>query len=102
MVSADAGYRAIAYDRRGFGRSSQRWSGYDEDTLADDLACVIEHTGARDAVLIGFSMGGGGRAPHVAPWRQGAGKWGQAYLAGMLAASLAGRVGSGSVVTSSR
>jgi non-heme chloroperoxidase len=59
MAIADAGYRAIAYDRRGFGRSSQPWSGYDYDTLADDLAAVIEHTGAQDAVLAGFSMGGG-------------------------------------------
>ena len=59
MALADAGYRAIAYDRRGFGRSSQPWSGYDYDTLADDLAAVIEQTGAKDAVLVGFSMGGG-------------------------------------------
>ncbi len=59
MAIADAGHRAIAYDRRGFGRSSQPWSGYDYDTFADDLAAVIEHTGARDAVIAGFSMGGG-------------------------------------------
>ena len=59
MALADSGYRAIAYDRRGFGRSSQPWSGYDYDTLADDLAAVIEQTGAKDAVLAGFSMGGG-------------------------------------------
>ena len=59
MALADAGYRAIAYDRRGFGRSSQPWSGYDYDTLADDLAAVIEQTGARDATIVGFSMGGG-------------------------------------------
>lgn len=59
MALADAGYRAISYDRRGFGRSSQPWSGYDYDTLADDLAAVIEQTGAQDAVLAGFSMGGG-------------------------------------------
>ena len=59
MAIADAGYRAIAYDRRGFGRSSQPWTGYDYDTLADDLAAVIEQTGAHDAVLAGFSMGGG-------------------------------------------
>ncbi len=59
MALADAGYRAIAYDRRGFGRSSQPWSGYDYDTFADDLATVIEHTGAKDATLVGFSMGGG-------------------------------------------
>ena len=59
MAIADAGFRAISYDRRGFGRSSQPWTGYDYDTLADDLAAVIEQTGAQDAVLAGFSMGGG-------------------------------------------
>ena len=59
MAIANAGYRAIAYDRRGFGRSSQPWSGYDYDTLTDDLAAVIEQTGAQDATLLGFSMGGG-------------------------------------------
>ncbi|MEO7913495.1 MAG: alpha/beta hydrolase [Roseiflexaceae bacterium] len=56
---AHAGFRAIAYDRRGFGRSDQPWSGYEYDTLADDLAAVIEQTGATDAALFGFSMGGG-------------------------------------------
>lgn len=59
MVAADNGLRAIAYDRRGFGRSGQPWDGYDYDTLADDLADVIEATGAADAALLGFSMGGG-------------------------------------------
>jgi non-heme chloroperoxidase len=59
MAIADAGLRAIAYDRRGFGRSDQPWSGYEYDTLADDLASVIEVTGATDAALVGFSMGGG-------------------------------------------
>ena len=59
IAIADAGYRAIAYDRRGFGRSSQPWLGYDYDTLADDLAAVIEQTGAQNATLVGFSMGGG-------------------------------------------
>lgn len=59
MALANAGYRAISYDRRGFGRSSQPWSGYDYDTLADDLAAVIDQTGAKDATLVGFSMGGG-------------------------------------------
>jgi pimeloyl-ACP methyl ester carboxylesterase len=56
---ANAGMRAIAYDRRGFGRSEQPWDGYDYDTLADDLASVIQQTEARDATLVGFSMGGG-------------------------------------------
>ena len=59
VVIAGSGYRVIAYDRRGFGRSSQPWGGYDYDTLADDVATVIQQTGAKDAVLIGFSMGGG-------------------------------------------
>ena len=59
MAIADAGFRTIAYDRRGFGRSDQPWGGYDYDTLADDLADVLEATGAADAALIGFSMAGG-------------------------------------------
>ena len=56
---AQSGFRTIAYDRRGFGRSSQPWSGYDYDTFADDLAAVISQTGAQNAILVGFSMGGG-------------------------------------------
>jgi pimeloyl-ACP methyl ester carboxylesterase len=59
MAIAGAGMRAIAYDRRGFGRSDQPWGGYDYDTLAADLDAVIEETGAEDAALVGFSMGGG-------------------------------------------
>ena len=59
MAVAAAGMRAIAYDRRGFGGSSQPWTGYDYDTLSDDLAAVMEATGARAAALVGFSMGGG-------------------------------------------
>ena len=57
---ANAGYKAIAYDRRGFGRSQQPWQGYDYDTFADDLADVMAAHGATDNVaLVGFSMGGG-------------------------------------------
>lgn len=59
MAVADAGFRSIFYDRRGFGRSTHPWGGYDYNTLADDLAAVIEQTGATDATLVGFSMGGG-------------------------------------------
>ena len=57
---AGAGFRVIAYDRRGFGRSGQPWGGYDYDTLSDDLADVMQAAGAdRDATIVGFSMGGG-------------------------------------------
>jgi pimeloyl-ACP methyl ester carboxylesterase len=59
MEIAATGMRAIAYDRRGFGLSDQPWDGYDYDTLSDDLADVMTQTGARDAALVGFSMGGG-------------------------------------------
>ncbi len=59
VAFAEAGYRVIAYDRRGFGRSEQPFSGYDYDTLTDDLAAVIKETGATDATVVGFSMGGG-------------------------------------------
>ncbi|GAB5519217.1 MAG: alpha/beta hydrolase [Rhodothermales bacterium] len=55
----EAGYRAIVYDRRGFGRSEQPWAGYDYDTLSDDLADVMAATHAEAATLVGFSMGGG-------------------------------------------
>ena len=57
---AEAGYRTIAYDRRGFGKSDHAPKGYDYDTFADDLADVMAETGTTDDVaLVGFSMGGG-------------------------------------------
>lgn len=57
---AQDGYRVIAYDRRGFGRSEQPFSGYDYDTFSDDLADVMQATEiSEDAAIIGFSMGGG-------------------------------------------
>ena len=52
-------YRVIAYDRRGFGKSSQPWDGYDYDTLTDDLKEIIEQLQLENATLVGFSMGGG-------------------------------------------
>jgi len=78
MALADNGFRAISYDRRGFGRSHQPWSGYDYDTLADDLAAVLEHTKASDATLLGFSMGGGEVARYLS--RHGSSKVQQAIL----------------------
>ena len=56
---AEAGFRTIAYDRRGFGRSDQPWQGYDYGTMADDLKSVIETLKLQDVALVGFSMGGG-------------------------------------------
>jgi non-heme chloroperoxidase len=53
------GYRVIAYDRRGFGRSDQPTLGYDYDTFAGDLKVLMDHLDLSDAVLVGFSMGTG-------------------------------------------
>jgi non-heme chloroperoxidase len=55
----DAGYRVIAYDRRGFGESSRPTLGYDYDTFASDLNILMEHLDLTDTVLVGFSMGTG-------------------------------------------
>ncbi len=66
MGIAGAGYRTIAYDRRGFGRSSQPWNGYNYDDLADDLAAVIDYADAPEVTLVGFSMGGGEVARYMA------------------------------------
>lgn len=51
--------RVIAYDRRGFGKSTQTWDGYDYDTLADDLKAVLDTLNLNNVTLVGFSMGGG-------------------------------------------
>lgn len=82
MALADNGFRAISYDRRGFGRSQQPWDGYDYDTLADDLAAVLAHTEAADATLLGFSMGGGEIARYLS--RHGAAHVKQAILIGSI------------------
>jgi pimeloyl-ACP methyl ester carboxylesterase len=58
LIAAN-GFRAIAHDRRGHGRSSQPWDGNDMDTYADDLAELIEELDLRDIILIGHSTGGG-------------------------------------------
>src|SRR5437588_1905561 len=59
LFVASQGYRAIAHDRRGHGRSSQPWDGNDMDTYADDLAALIDALDLKDAVLVGHSTGGG-------------------------------------------
>tara|TARA_B100000508_G_C11443428_1_gene270072 strand:- start:240 stop:1070 length:831 start_codon:yes stop_codon:yes gene_type:complete len=55
----EAGYRCIAYDRRGFGHSDAPWEGYDYDTFAEDLNEIITQLELKDVTLVGFSMGGG-------------------------------------------
>ncbi|WP_242165199.1 alpha/beta hydrolase [Lysobacter sp. M15] len=65
LFLADHGYRVIAHDRRGHGRSSQPWDGNDMDHYADDLATVIDTLDLKDAVLVGFSTGGGEVARYV-------------------------------------
>jgi non-heme chloroperoxidase len=59
MLVASNGFRGIAHDRRGGGRSSQPWNGNDLDHYADDLAALIESLDLRDAILVGHSTGGG-------------------------------------------
>jgi non-heme chloroperoxidase len=56
---AERGYRCIAFDRRGHGKSTRAFSGYDFDTLADDLAAVMDAFDLRDAILVGHSVGTG-------------------------------------------
>lgn len=75
---ADAGFRVIAYDRRGFGRSEQTWDGYDYDTFADDLDAVIDQCEAEGAAIVGFSMGGGEVARYLS--RHGSSKVSKAAL----------------------
>src|SRR5690606_39562154 len=62
---ADKGYRAIAHDRRGHGRSSQPWDGNDMDHYADDLADVLKTLKLKDVTLVGFSTGGGEVARYI-------------------------------------
>ncbi|MGJ3440191.1 alpha/beta hydrolase [Pseudomonas sp. Je.1.5.c] len=55
----DQGFRVVAHDRRGHGRSSQVWDGHDMDHYADDVAAVVDHLGTQGAVHVGHSTGGG-------------------------------------------
>ena len=66
-----AGFRAITYDRRGFGASSQPWNGYDYDTFAADLDALLRYKDLRDVTLVGFSMGGGEVARYISRYGTG-------------------------------
>jgi len=76
----DAGYRCIAYDRRGFGESGRPAGGYDYDTFASDLNDLVTQLDVRDAVLAGFSMGGGEVARYIG--RYGIGRVAKTMLLG--------------------
>jgi non-heme chloroperoxidase len=79
---ARRGFRCIAHDRRGHGRSSQPWQGNDLDTYADDLAALVEALDLRDAVHVGHSTGGGEVARYVG--RHGTGRVAKAVLVGAI------------------
>ncbi|HTI68424.1 MAG TPA: alpha/beta hydrolase [Candidatus Limnocylindria bacterium] len=65
LFLASHGFRCIAHDRRGHGRSSQPWNGNEMDTYADDLAALINYLDLKDVILIGFSTGGGEVARYI-------------------------------------
>jgi len=67
-VLVEAGYRVITYDRRGFGRSSRPYSGYDYTSMTEDLHDLIEKLDITDIILVGFSMGGGELARYAATY----------------------------------
>jgi non-heme chloroperoxidase len=79
---ASNGFRAVAHDRRGHGRSSQPWNGNDMDTYADDLAEVIEALDLHDIVLVGHSTGGGEVTRYMG--RHGTGRVAKAVLLGAI------------------
>jgi non-heme chloroperoxidase len=79
---ASRGYRCIAHDRRGHGRSSQPWHGNDLDTFADDLAQLVEKLDLRDAVHVGHSTGGGEVARYIG--RHGTKRVARAVLIGAI------------------
>src|SRR5512143_2025934 len=82
MALGTRGYRVIAHDRRGHGRSGQTWEGNDMDTFADDLAQLIEALDLHDAVLVGHSTGGGEVARYIG--RQGTARVAKAVLLGAI------------------
>ncbi|HKB09785.1 MAG TPA: alpha/beta hydrolase [Vicinamibacterales bacterium] len=79
---ASHGFRCIAHDRRGHGRSSQPWTGHDMDTYADDLAALVELLDLKDAIHVGHSTGGGEVARYIG--RHGGKRVAKAVLIGAI------------------
>jgi len=80
MLLASRGFRAVAHDRRGHGRSTQTWIGNDMNTYADDLAELMDRLGLTDAVMVGHSTGGGEVTRYLG--RHGTSRVSKAVLAG--------------------
>jgi non-heme chloroperoxidase len=78
LFLANSGYRAIAHDRRGHGRSTQSWTGNEMDTYADDLAALLDQLDLREVTLVGFSTGGGEITRYIG--RHGTSRVAQAVL----------------------
>jgi non-heme chloroperoxidase len=81
-LMADNGFRAVAHDRRGGGRSDQPWQGNDLDTYADDLASVLETLDLTDVILVGHSTGGGEVTRYIG--RHGSSRVAKAVLLGAI------------------
>ncbi len=82
LFLANHGYRCIAHDRRGHGRSGQTWQGNDLNTYADDLAALVAHLDLKDAVHVGHSTGGGEVARYIG--RHGTSRVAKAVLIGAI------------------
>jgi len=82
MFFGERGFRVVAHDRRGHGRSSQTWGGHDMDTYADDMRAVVEALDLRDAIHVGHSTGGGEVTRYLA--RHGTDRAAKAVLIGAI------------------
>ena len=97
---ASRGFRCIAHDRRGHGRSSQPWTSNDLDTYADDLSELLENLDLKDGILVGHSTGGGEVARYIG--RHGTKRVAKAVLIGDAAWNLPGNDGPGRSVAHPR
>lgn len=87
MFLASKGFRVVAHDRRGFGRSDQPWNGYDHNTFSDDLSDIIDTLDLHDITLVGYAMGGGEITRYIG--RHGTAKVAKVVLIGATTPKLA-------------